>query len=131
MTLASDWLAHHAHVSPDALAAVDIASDRRWTYEAFNHRADRVARAFFAEGVRAGDRVAVLSHNDSDVFEIQFACQKLGAIFLPLNWRLAVPELEFICNDATPTLLVYGIEFSDAAADVAKLSNINRYLSLA
>ncbi len=49
-----------------------------------------LARAF---GVRRGDRVvAVLSMNDTDVFELQFACRRLGAIFLPLNWRLAVPS---------------------------------------
>ena len=59
-------------------------------------------------GVGLGDRVAVLSHNDSDVFEIQFACRRLGAIFLPLNWRLAVPELVFICNDAKPKALISG-----------------------
>ena len=66
----------------------------------------------------------MLSHNDSDVFEIQFACQRLGAIFLPLNWRLAVPELEFICNDATPKVLIHGVEFAGEAADVTRLANV-------
>ena len=54
--------------------------------------------------------------NDTDVFELQFACRRLGAIFLPLNWRLAVPELEFICNDAAPVVLIHGEEFADASA---------------
>ena len=49
----------------------------------------------------------MLCHNDSDLFEIQFACQRIGAIFLPVNWRLALPELEFIGNDATPRVLAY------------------------
>ncbi len=60
--------------------------------------------------------------NDTDVFELQFACRRLGAIFLPLNWRLAVPELEFICKDAGPVVLIHGAEFADAALEVARLA---------
>jgi fatty-acyl-CoA synthase len=98
-----DWIGHHARFSPGAAAAHDLASGRRFTYAQFDERITRaalwLARAF---AVRRGDRVAVLSMNDTDVFELQFACRRLGAIFLPLNWRLAVPELEFICKDAGP-----------------------------
>src|SRR5262249_61829779 len=59
-----------------------------------------------------------------DVFELQFACRRLGAIFLPLNWRLAVPELEFICKDAAPVVLIHGEEFADAARQVARLADV-------
>ena len=111
-----DWIAHHARFAPGSEAAHDLASGRRFTYAQFDERITRaalwLARAF---GIRHGDRVAVLSMNDTDVFELQFACRRLGAIFLPLNWRLAVPELEFIAKDAGPVVLVYGTEFADAA----------------
>ena len=113
---AEDWIAHHARFAPRAEAAHDLASGRRFTYAAFDERITRaalwLARAF---GVAPGDRVAVLSMNDTDVFELQFACRRLGAIFLPLNWRLAVPELEFICKDSGPVVLIHGEEFADAA----------------
>ncbi|MCH9674852.1 MAG: long-chain fatty acid--CoA ligase [Gammaproteobacteria bacterium] len=131
MTCAADWLFHHARFSPNRPALVDLASDRHFSYVELNERATRAALYFRARGVEEGDRVAVLCHNDSDVFEIQFACQKLGAVFLPLNWRLAVPELEFICNDATPKLMAYGIEFEREAHEVAKLSKIRHLASLA
>ena len=62
--------------------------------------------------------------NDTDVFELQFACRRLGAIFLPLNWRLAVPELEFIAKDARPVVLIHGEEFADAAREVARLAGV-------
>ena len=75
--------------------------------------------------------VAVLSHNDSDVFEVQFACQRLGAIFLPINWRLATPEIEFICGDAEPRAFLYGVEFEAAAAQVARTCAVEHAAALA
>jgi fatty-acyl-CoA synthase len=113
---AEDWISHHAHFAPGSEAVHDLASGRRFNYAQFDARISRLA-VFLAtqHGVGPGDRVAVLSHNDSDVFEIQFACRRLGAIFLPLNWRLAVPELAFICNDASPKALLSGTEFLEPA----------------
>jgi fatty-acyl-CoA synthase len=58
------------------------------------------------------------------VFEIQFACARLGAVFVPLNWRLTVPELKFIIGDAAPTLLVHDVEFVDAATELARLCRL-------
>jgi fatty-acyl-CoA synthase len=113
---AADWISHHARYTPSAEAAHDLNSGRRFTYAQFDERITRAAlwlnRAF---AIGTGDRVAVLSLNDTDVFELQFACHRLGAIFLPLNWRLAVPELQFVCRDAAPKVIVYGVEFGEQA----------------
>ncbi len=128
---ASDWIAHHAHFAPNKEAVYDVASDRHFTYAEFDDRIRRLALYLKSLGVELGDRVAVLCHNDSDAFEVQFACQRLGAIFLPLNWRLAVPELEFICNDATPKVLIYGTEFEGQAAEVARLAAIPQSITMA
>jgi fatty-acyl-CoA synthase len=121
---ASDWIAHHARFAPGREALHDLASGRRLTYREMDERVTRAALYLASLGVGEGDRVAVLSHNDGDVFEIQFACRRLGAVFLPLNWRLAIPELEFICNDATPKVLLHGTEFADAAAEVARRASV-------
>ena len=127
-----DWIAHHARFAPRSEAAHDLASGRRFTYAQFD---DRISRAALwlshTFGVRQGDRVAVLSMNDTDVFELQFACRRLGAIFLPLNWRLAVPELEFIAKDACPVVLIHGEEFADAAREVARLAGVPHTADLA
>lgn len=128
---ASDWIAHHARFSPNREAVHDLASGRRYTYAQFDARITKVALYLSSLGINVGDRVAVLAHNDTDVFEIQFACRRVGAIFLPLNWRLAVPELEYICNDATPKLLMYGAEFATEAGDVAKRCGSARLVGLA
>ena len=119
---AEDWIEHHARFAGHNLAVHDLASDRCFTYSEFHQRIDRLAR-FLANGlgIGPGERVAVLCHNDSDVFELQFACRRVGAIFLPLNWRLAVAELEYICNDASPSALFHGAEFAAPALEVATL----------
>ena len=120
-----DWIAHHARFAPQSEAAHDFASGRRFSYAGFDERITRAALWLaHAFGIKRGDRVAVLSMNDTDVFELQFACRRLGAVFLPLNWRLAVPELEFICKDAAPAVLIHGQEFADAARQVARLAGV-------
>jgi fatty-acyl-CoA synthase len=129
--VAHDCIAHHARISPGREAIHDLASGRRLNYRQFDTRISRLALYLQSLGVDEGDRVAVLSHNDSDVFEIQFACARLGAIFLPLNWRLAVAELEYISKDATPKVLIYGIEFAEDALQVAKLAEIEHLIDLA
>ena len=127
-----DWIAHHARFAPRSEAVHDLASGRRFTYAQFD---DRISRAALwlshTFGVGQGDRVAVLSMNDTDVFELQFACRRLGAIFLPLNWRLAVPELEFIAKDACPVVLIHGEEFADSAREVARLAGVPHTADLA
>jgi fatty-acyl-CoA synthase len=60
----------------------------------------------------------------TDNNEIIFAAPRIGAIHLPLNWRLAVPELEFILNDAEPRVLFYSEEFSEQAAELKRRCNI-------
>ena len=128
---AEDWIRHHAHVTPDKVALIDLASNRRFTYGEFDARITRAARFLrHGLGVRQGERVAVLCHNDSDVFEIQFACRRVGAIFMPLNWRLAVAELEYICNDGGPKVLAHGMEFASQAEEIQGLCGIPHRVGL-
>ena len=113
---AYDWIRHHALRTPDKVASVDLYSERRLTYAEMDQRIGRLAQFLrHTLGVERGDRVAVLSRNSTDIFDIQFACGRLGAIFMPLNWRLALPELEYVLTDSTPRTLIYDGQFADAA----------------
>jgi fatty-acyl-CoA synthase len=115
-----DWIAHHANRGGDRLASVDLATGRRYTYQQFDDRIARLASALRDTcRVAAGDRVAVLAPNSTDIFEVQFACGRLGAIFVPLNWRLANPELRAILTDCGPVAMVYDQEFAGRADDLA------------
>jgi len=98
----------HAEAAPDKPAI--LAEGRSLTYAGLL-RAARDAAAFLdARGVRRGDRVGVLAENDPDTLVLLLACARLGAMLMPLNWRLATPELEWIVRDAAPRVL-----FADAA----------------
>src|SRR5579883_3656286 len=110
-----DWIAHHAHRRPNQLAINDLQTHRTYTYARMHQRTDRLTGWLAAQGIAKGDRVALLAPNCPEYFELQFACGRLGAIMLPLNWRLTVPELEYILGDATPKLLVYDKSFAQQA----------------
>ena len=98
-----DWIAHFGRRTPDKAAVVDLASGRRFTYAQFDARISRLAGHLRDRlGIARGDRVAVLALNTTDTLEVQFACGRLGAVFLPLNTRLTVPELQYIVGDAAP-----------------------------
>lgn len=77
-------------------------------YAGLLDRVEAVARGLAGLGVGAGDRVAVLAHNDPRTLVLLFACARLGAMLLPVNWRLAAPEIDWLLADAAPRLLVTG-----------------------
>lgn len=116
---AYDWTAFHAGISPDRVALIDDGRDLTITYGELEDRVRRAAAWLMAQGVERGDRVAFLAGNTTDVFEALFACAKLGAILVPLNWRLAAPELEFIVGDCSPKVLLYEEDFAEAASILA------------
>ena len=80
--------------------------------------------------IARGDRVAVLALNTTDTLEVQFACGRLGAVFLPLNTRLTVPELHYIVGDAAPKLMIHDADLAEVALAVAKLCNVAATLRL-
>jgi fatty-acyl-CoA synthase len=104
---------------------VDLGSSRRFTYAEFDVRVGRLAGHLRnACAVGKGDRVAVLALNSTDTLEVQFACFRIGAIFVPLNTRLTVPELQFIVGDAAPKLMIHDDDLADTALAVSRLCGV-------
>jgi len=99
-----------------------IYSDVRLTWQQLNARANRFASALQQRGVRQGDRVAILSKNCHEYVEILFGLAKIGVISVPINHRLAEPEIEFICNDSGAVFLVAGPEYVSVADRIASRS---------
>jgi fatty-acyl-CoA synthase len=126
-----DWIAHFGRRTPDKLAMIDLASGCRFTYAQFDMRISRLATHLRDQlKVARGDRVAVLALNTTDTLEVQFACGRIGAIFLPLNTRLTVPELQYIVGDASPDVMIHDAELAETALAVAKLCNVSSTLLL-
>jgi fatty-acyl-CoA synthase len=109
-----DITAKRAALSPGRIAFEDALSGRTLTYAELEKRAARAAAAFAALGVEREDRVAILCRNRIEFFEVMFACAKLGAIAVPLNWRAPAAELAPLLDDCTPRLLLYGREDEEA-----------------
>jgi len=127
-----DWLAKQAELRADKVALVDAATNRRYTYAEFHLRASRFAEFLRDEWhIQSGDRVALIAHNSSDYFEMLYGCAKIGAILVCMNWRLAVPELEFIMRDSTPVALIYDAPFAESARALKQNLNLSRVMTLA
>src|SRR6478609_9900851 len=92
---------------------------RSLTFAELDERSNRLAQALLAAGVGPGSRVAHLDRSAPEVVELLAAAAKLGAVAVPLNWRLAAPELTAVVTDAGAPVLVAGPEFIDVAAEVA------------
>ncbi|WP_036007575.1 class I adenylate-forming enzyme family protein [Bradyrhizobium yuanmingense] len=93
----------------------------RLSYAAFAARIEQTATALKqALGVGRGDRVAILSLNRPDYLVLLYACARLGAMLVPLNWRLAVAEQLFILSDAGAKVLVLEQAFSGVLAELGQ-----------
>jgi O-succinylbenzoate-CoA ligase len=112
------FLAKRAYLSPNADAYVDGASRQRVSFAELNARCNRIANALSAAGAGKGERVGLLLMNSAEFMEAYFALAKIGAVVVPLNWRLVPNELEFILKDSGTTRMIYGEEFLDAVSEL-------------
>ncbi|CDO90167.1 AMP-dependent synthetase [Mycobacterium triplex] len=129
MFSATDWVAYHAQHRGESLALGCAEDDRRTTWAQLEDRVAGLAGALRDLGVGRGDRVALMAENDPRVFEVQFACMRLGALFVPLNWRLHVNEIQEICLDARPCVMVHDGRWAEVARAVAVKADIVQRLS--
>lgn len=125
---AFDWIERHAFRSPEALALLDVAGSRSFTFAQANDRVGRVAASLAALGVRQGDRVGFLLHNSTDIIEIMFGCWRIGAICLALNWRLTAPELAFILEDSAPAAIYFDSDLRKIANELAATTSVAHWI---
>ncbi|MDA8192409.1 MAG: long-chain fatty acid--CoA ligase [Thermaerobacter sp.] len=106
------WIRRRAELFPEAWALSD--ADQDMTFGVFNRQVNRLAQAMRREGIRPGDRVAGLMLNSIPFLQTLFACAKLGAIFVPINFRLTAPEIRYILEDAGVSGILYHKVFAAA-----------------
>jgi fatty-acyl-CoA synthase len=115
-------------MSPERIAVVH--DGREHSYREMGDRATRLAHALAARGARHGSRVAYLGQNHPAFLDTLFAAGLLGAVFVPLNTRLAVPELAYILNDCGADGLVWAPRHATAVAELATLAPTDWQLPL-
>jgi fatty-acyl-CoA synthase len=114
-----DILASRAELGPDRVAMEDVVTGDRVTYRELDQRTGRSTALLAGMGVGKGDRVALLCRNRIEFFELLFACARLGAILVPLNWRMPARELAMLLADCGAGWLIHGGEDSDIASRLA------------
>ncbi|MEM8645347.1 MAG: AMP-binding protein, partial [Pseudomonadota bacterium] len=108
----ADWLADAA---PDKPALI-YEDGQSWTYAQLDEwSAAAAAHLANRHQVSKGDRIAFLGFNHPAMIALLFACARIGALLVPLNWRLAKAELAFILEDCNPNVLVCSEEFEETA----------------
>ncbi|SMQ20321.1 fatty-acyl-CoA synthase [Streptomyces sp. Ag82_O1-12] len=122
------WPARRARKTPHRTALIhgESATD----YGALHTRTTRLAHALRARGVRRGDRIAYLGPNDPSYLETLFAAGTLGAVFVPLNIRLAGPEIAYQLADSGARALVYGPSYAGLVAGLPGSTDVRVYLEV-
>jgi Acyl-CoA synthetases (AMP-forming)/AMP-acid ligases II len=105
----TEWIDHHAGATPGKTAIRFGSQDI--SYAALAQKVERLASALAAAGVRRKSCVAWLGYNSPELLALLFACARLGAMFMPLNWRLAAPEHKQMLEDCPPAVLFVEPDF--------------------
>ena len=125
----TEFLNISSAICPDRLAI--IFEGNRYTFDQLNERVERLAKALANLGVRKGDRVALLQVNCNQCIETYFAVARLGAIYLPLNFRAREDELEYMLNFAEANTLLVGSRYLDLIESIKpRLVSVKNYISI-
>ncbi len=120
----NDWLTRRNLYTPDRVAVVDDSDGSRYRYSDLQRRAIRVAHHLHKTfGIRPGDRVACLSTNRIEYIDLYFACGKLGAVLVPLNFRLPAAGIIELLEDCQAKVLVHEAEYA-ATANAAQEAGV-------
>ena len=128
LRLISDYAAWHARETPDAVAAV--LDGEALSYADLSARVDRLARALIAAGLNRGDRLAMLSPPNPDFLVVFLATAAVGAIWVGLNPKYRLPELQTIVDDCNPAIIIGRRYFDgrDYREDLETLAGSTRLL---
>lgn len=104
---ALDWTAKWADYTPNKIALSSYDSNEQYTYSDLNCYANRLVQKFTQIGLEEGDRVAVLAEHGLPYVVLLVACQRMGIILVPLNYRLSINEIQNLILDCTPSAVIY------------------------
>jgi len=125
----TDFLSIASAICPDRDALV--FEGRRQTYSQTSERVNRLGNALAALRVKKGDRIAILQVNCPELIEVYFAVAKLGAIFVPLNFRAKADELSYMLENSSSKVLLAGTRYVSMVHDMREsLSTVEHFVSI-
>jgi acyl-CoA synthetase (AMP-forming)/AMP-acid ligase II len=129
ITNVSEVIRYHARTKPEQVAL--YFQGRETYYGELNTNASKVANGLIAEGLNNQSRVAVLDKNSDYFFEVFFGCSKANSVIVPVNFRLAPPEVAYIVNDAKSEVLFVGQDFLPVVEKIAgDLKTVKKIITL-
>jgi long-chain acyl-CoA synthetase len=102
-----------------------VFEDRRLTYDELNRRANRLAHAMLGRGIKRQDKVALLMHNNLEFIEMYNGLARIGAISVPINFRLVPKEIAYVIDNADAVALIVGKELLESV-DFSRLPNLKK-----
>ncbi len=125
--LVDDFLRRAAELYPEKIAVVD--GDRRYTYRQLQERVNQLAHSLLKLGVKKGDRVCILSPNSHFFLESFYGTSQIGAILVPLNYRLVAADHQYIINHAGVKVVLVDYEFTGVVDDIrAELPTVEHWV---
>ena len=111
-----DFLTRRSRITPDREGLV--CEGVRRNYQDLNDRANRLANAMTTLGIGHGDRIGILAFNEPEYYDMYFGLGKIGATLVPVNYRLAGPEIQYILSDSESKVLVFGPEYAEVVDSI-------------
>lgn len=115
-----DWIKTRAQYDEEKIAIIDPFKGTEWSYKDLNNRAENLANHLVNQGVKRGDVIGIFAPNDVAIFDILFATIKMGAVYLPMNWRLKHKEIEKVVNDSGVKMIFYAQKHLSSLIGIAE-----------
>lgn len=126
-----DLINRNAVSFPNKVAWIEVDDQRTLTFMQYKEQVDHLTFGLKELGIGHGDRIAILGKNNLEYFLIYGAAAALGAIVVPINWRLSAEEVAFNVKDCEPRILFVGRDFEDLTQGLQReLKSIDHYYNL-
>lgn len=126
-----DWLSKWIEYFPNKIAIKEFETEHTMTYQQLQNVANRISDLLVNDyKMKKGDRVAILAENSIEHLVLFFVCQKTGMVLVPLNYRLATRELEFLLNDSSPAFIIYEEQFEEKIKNINYFKNLNHKITI-
>ncbi|MGJ9457769.1 long-chain-fatty-acid--CoA ligase [Oceanobacillus sp. CF4.6] len=124
-----DWKRRAVKYYPEKTAVID--GEKEFTYKEFGNRADRLSAALTEAGIQEGDHVAVMLPNTHYMLECFYGICQLGAVMVPLNYRLTAKDLEYIIHHSDAKMLIIDEEFSKPIEEIQEQLSLEEIIIVA
>ncbi len=119
-----DWMAKWALYSPQKIAVKEWETGRGMTYGELDRLGNRLSRHLDAQGIKRGDRIAVLAENCLEYILLFVAAQKTGVVLVPLNYRLTAAEIDYLLGNSSPRMFLSEEKYQELASACKEVAQI-------